>query len=313
MGSGMSESLDIVALGEPLFELSQLPGTTCYEPGFGGDTSNAAVAAARQGARVGYVTRVGADAFGEMLRRMWEAEGIDTLGVVSDPTAPTGVYFVTYGEGAHDFNYLRAGSAASRMRPDSVSPELVRRASYLHVTGISQAISPSACDAVFDAIDIARQAGAKVSYDPNLRLRLWPLARAGAVTLATAALADYFLPSLEDARALSGYDTPESIVRWAHDLGVPAVALKLGPRGVLVSDGHERELMPGFKVASVDATGAGDCFDGALLARLAAGDTLWEAARYANAAAALTTTGFGAITPIPRPDAVRALLATMQD
>jgi 2-dehydro-3-deoxygluconokinase len=82
---------------------------------------------------------------------------------------------------------------------------------------------------------------------------------------------------------------------------------------VLVSDGHERELVPGFKVASVDATGAGDCFDGALLARLAAGDTLWEAARYANAAAALTTTGFGAIAPIPRTNAVRALLATMQD
>jgi 2-dehydro-3-deoxygluconokinase len=199
------------------------------------------------------------------------------------------------------------------MRPEDVSPELIRRATYLHVTGISQAISPSACDAVFHAIDIARQAGAKVSYDPNLRLRLWPLARAGAVTLATAALADYFLPSIEDARALSGYDTPESIVRWAHDLGVPTIALKLGPKGVLVSDGHERELVPGFKVASVDATGAGDCFDGALLARLAAGDTLWEAARYANAAAALTTTGFGAIAPIPRTNAVRALLATMQD
>jgi len=309
----VSEPLDIVALGEPLFEFSQLPGTTRYEQGFGGDTSNAAVAAARQGARVGYISRVGGDTFGEMFRGMWQTEGIDISGVESDPTAPTGVYFVMHGGSAHTFEYLRTGSAASQMRPDDVSPAIVRRATYLHVSGISQAISPSACDAVFHAIDVARQSGVKVCYDPNLRLRLWPLARASAVTLATAALADYFLPSIEDARALSGYDTPESIVRWAHDLEVPAIALKLGPKGVLVSDGHERELIPGFKVESVDATGAGDCFDGAFLARLAAGDTIWDAARYANAAAALTTTGYGAVVPLPRPEAVRALLGTMQD
>jgi 2-dehydro-3-deoxygluconokinase len=309
----VSGPLDIVALGEPLYELSQLPGTTRYEQGFGGDTSNVAVAAARQGARVGYLTRIGADVFGEKFRTLWQAEAVDISGVIFDTAAPTGVYFITHEGGQPTFSYLRAGSAASRMRPEDVSLEAVRRARYLHVSGISQAISPGACDAVFHAIEAARQAGVKISYDPNLRLKLWPLARASAITQATAALADYFLPSLEDARALSGSDTPESIVRWAHDLGVPAIALKLGPKGVLVSDGRERELVPGFKVAAVDATGAGDCFDGALLARLAAGDTIWEAARYANAAAALTTTGYGAIAPLPRPAAVHALLATMQD
>jgi 2-dehydro-3-deoxygluconokinase len=309
----MSEPLDLVMLGEPLFEFCQLPGTNRYEQGFGGDTSNAAVAAARQGARVAYVARVGADAFGEMFRAMWRAEGVDTSGVVTDVAAHTGVYFVTHDGAEHAFSYLRADSAASRMRPEDVPLETIRRAGYLHVSGIAQAISPSACDAVFHAINAARQAGLKVSYDPNLRLRLWPLARASAVTLATAALTDYFLPSLEDARALSGFDTPERIVRWAHDMEVPTIALKLGSKGVLVSDGHERELMPGFKVDTVDATGAGDAFDGAFLARLAAGDTIWDAARYANAAAALATTGHGAIGPLPRPDAVRALLATMPD
>jgi len=312
--AGVSDTLDIVALGEPLLELSRVSGTTRYEQGFGGDTSNAAVAAARQGARVGYISRVGADTFGEMLRAMWRAEGVDASGVQSDAAAHTGVYFVAQERGEHRFTYLRAGSAASQMRPVDVPLEMVRRAAYLHVSGISQAISPCACDAVFHAIEVARQAGVKVSYDPNLRLTLWPLARASAVTLATAALADFFLPSIEDARALSGFETPESIVRWAHELlEVPVIALKLGSRGALVSDGRQRELVPGFKVASVDATGAGDCFDGAFLARLAAGDTIWEAARYANAAAALATTGYGAITPVPRPDAVRALLATMQD
>ena len=77
----MSETLDIVALGEPLLELSQLSGSARYEQGFGGDTSNAAVAAARQGARVAYIARVGADMFGEMFRGLWQAEGVDVSGV----------------------------------------------------------------------------------------------------------------------------------------------------------------------------------------------------------------------------------------
>jgi len=305
---------DIVSLGEPIVEFRQTrAGEPAYLQGFGGDTSNVAVAAARQGARVAYVTRLGADAFGAMVRGMWRDEAVDASAVAADPSAHTGVCFVTRDSSGEAWSDMRAGSAASRMQPADVPVDLIQAARYLHSSGISQAISPSACDAVFCAIDAARQAGVKVCYDPNLRLRMWPIARARAITIATATQADYFLPSLEDARALSGRDTPETVVRWAHELGAAVVCVKLGPKGVLVSDGVERELIPGFKVKTVDATGAGDCFDGALLARLAAGDTLWEAARYANAAAALATTGYGAIGPLPRPDAVRSLLATMQD
>jgi 2-dehydro-3-deoxygluconokinase len=86
------------------------------------------------------------------------------------------------------------------------------------------------------------------------------------------------------------------------------VLLMLGAEGAIASDGAKRERIAGFKVKAVDATGAGDCFCGATLARLAAGDSLFEAARYANAAAALKTTGYGAVAPLPRPDAVRRLL-----
>ena len=86
------------------------------------------------------------------------------------------------------------------------------------------------------------------------------------------------------------------------------VALKLGADGVLASDGHSRERITGHKVDCIDATGAGDCFAGCFLACLAKGEDFWYAVRYANAAAALTTTGFGAVAPLPRPQAVRALL-----
>ena len=88
------------------------------------------------------------------------------------------------------------------------------------------------------------------------------------------------------------------------------VALKRGAHGVSVSDGHRREHIVAHAVNSIDATGAGDCFDGAFVARVFAGDDAFAAARYANAAAALATMGYGAVAPLPRDDDVRALLVT---
>ena len=301
---------DVLALGEPMIEFNQTrPGDPNYLQGFGGDTSNMIIAAARQGARTAYVTHLGDDAFGRMFLDLWRGEGVDTSGVALDAAAHTGVYFVTHDASGHVFSYLRAGSAASRMRPDDLPLELIRSAHFVQASGISMAISACAADSVLAAFDAARAAGARVAFDSNLRLKLWPLTRARALLAAAAGLADYFFPSIEDAQALSGLKDADAIIDWAHRLGAKAVLLKLGPEGALVSDGSKRERIAGHKVKAVDATGAGDCFCGACLARLAAGDSLLDAARYANAAAALSTTGFGAVAPLPRPEAVRKLLA----
>jgi 2-dehydro-3-deoxygluconokinase len=299
---------DIVSLGEPMYEFSQIPGEgNRYLQGFGGDTTNAAVAAARQGAKVAYVTRLGDDEFGKQFLALWRAEGVDSSGVSIDPDAHTAVYFIHHGAQGHIFSYLRDASAASRMRPAHLPLDLIRSSRFFHTSAISQAISASACDTVFAAIDAARAAGVKFTYDSNLRLKLWPLTRAKAIITATIALAEYFLPSLDDVKVLSGFEQPEAIVEWSHRLGAKYVALKLGPDGVLASDGARRQHIAAHAVDCVDATGAGDCFAGSFLARLAR-DDFWQAVRYANAAAALTTTGYGAVAPLPHPDAVCALL-----
>jgi 2-dehydro-3-deoxygluconokinase len=278
--------------------------------GFGGDTSNFAIAAARQGARVGYVTRVGDDPFGRMFLNLWRSAGVDVSDVGIDPDAFTAAYFVTHDSSGHQFSFLRSGSAASRMTAHDLPLPTIQGARYLHVTGISQAISASACDAVFAAIAAARAAGVAVSYDSNLRLRLWPLARARAIICETIRLSDYFFPSLDDAKVLAGKSQPQAILDWCFGHGAHAVLLKLGEDGVLVAPSRhgERVHVPGHVVAAVDATGAGDCFAGSLVARLAAGDDLVSAARYANAAAAITTMDFGAVAPIPVPQQVYALL-----
>ena len=301
---------DLVALGEPLLEFNQTrAGAAQYLQGFGGDTSNCIIAASRLGASSAYVTRLGDDAFGREFLALWKREGVDSSGVRVDPDAPTGIYFVTHGDRGHEFSYLRAGSAASRMRPSDLPLDMIRDAKILHVSGISQAISANACDSVFGALDAARQAGVRVSYDSNLRLKLWPLARARATIVATLPLCDWFLPSLDEVALLSGASEPNAILDWCHAAGAPLVALKMGADGVWVSTGQAREHIRGHRVDAIDATGAGDCFDGAFAARMVAGDDALAAARYANAAAALATTGYGAVDPLPRHADVAAFLA----
>jgi 2-dehydro-3-deoxygluconokinase len=301
--------LDVVSLGEPLYEFSQIPDSPGrFLQGFGGDTMNCAIAAARQGARVAYITRLGDDEFGRQFVDLWRKEGLDISGVALDAQAHTAVYFITHGPAGHVFSYLRKGSAASRLQAAQLPFELIRRARFFHTSGISQAISDSAREAVFAAIETARSAGAIFVYDCNFRVRLWPLELARQVIGATVQKADYFLLSMEDAAALCALSDPHAIIGWCHQAGARTVVLKLGADGVIGSDGLRQERIAGHKVNSVDATGAGDCFAGALLARLSAGDDFWQGLRYANAAAALTTTGYGAVAPMPTPEAVRKLL-----
>jgi 2-dehydro-3-deoxygluconokinase len=300
---------DLICFGEPMVEFNQMPEGDLYRAGFGGDTSNTAIAAARQGARAGYLTALGADQFGDMLLDLWRREGVDAREVKRDPKAPTGIYFVTHDAAGHQFHYYRAGSAASRMTAADLPRDYIRGARILHVSAISQAISETACEAVLTAMEIARDAGVQVCFDTNLRLKLWPLDRARAAIEAAVARADIVRPALDDAEMLTGRTGPEAILDHFLRLGPGLVAMTMGRDGVILAEGDRRHRLAPHAVKMVDATGAGDTFNGAFLARLLAGDTALDAARYANAAAALKTTGYGAVAPIPRPDEVRRFLA----
>lgn len=304
---------DIVALGEPLVELNQTQKDhQQFLQGFGGDTSNAVIAAARQGARCAYLTRVGNDAFGAQFLDLWKTEGVDTSGVQSDEDAHTGLYFVQHGPDGHAFSYLRRGSAASLMTPALLQSGLIERSRFLHVSGISLAISTSACDTVFAAIERAHAAQTQVSLDSNLRLRLWPVDRARAILRETMRQADLFLPSMDDMQHLTGNNDPERTLDWIRDGGATGVVvLKLGKDGSIIDDGKTRTPVAALRVDAVDATGAGDCFAGSLLARRCQGDSWEDAVRYANAAAALSTLGYGAVDPLPRAEQVRERLKSL--
>ncbi len=306
--------LDILVLGEALVEFNQTgeSGGQIYLQGFGGDTSNFAISAARQGARVGYLSALGNDTHGGLLRALWDREGVDHVGVRTDPLAFTGIYFVTHDARGHHFSFMRAGSAASRMQPPDLPQARIEAVRLLHLSGISLAISPSACDTAYAAIEIARAAGVKVCFDTNLRLKLWPIDRARAVMTDVMRRCDICLPSLDDVLALSDLKEPEAIVDWCLGLGARIVALKLGAAGAIVADQGQRHVIQPHPCRPVDATGAGDAFGGAFVARLLAGDDLLGAGRYASVAAALSTEGYGAVEPIPDAERVREALISVR-
>ncbi len=308
---------DVVALGEAMVEFNQTdPAVAQYQQGFGGDTSNAIIAASRASARTAYLTRVGSDWVGEKLLSLWQGEGVDTSHIEIDAVHSTGMYFVTHGHSGHEFHYMRKGSAASHMTLDWLPKAAIEQAKILHVSGISLAISESATKTVLAAMRHAKQVGTMVSLDSNLRLKLWSLERAKQVLTEAMSLCDLFLPSREDIEILiNGLQTeiePNLILDWCHERGAKTVVLKLGSEGCVISDGKTRVAVAPRLVEAIDATGAGDCFCGNLLARIAAGDSMRDAARYANAAASLAVQSFGAVAPLPRTSQVQAIFKSYQ-
>jgi 2-dehydro-3-deoxygluconokinase len=290
---------DILGIGEPLYELNQQPDGR-FLAGFGGDTLNAVIAAARLGARSNYFTRLGGDFFGDAIMDLLRREEIGISAVARDPLAPTGLYFVTHDDHGHSFTYRRQGSAASLVTPRELPTEQVTAARYLHVSGISLAISKSAAETVTAAISVAKNAGTAISFDTNFRPKLWTARDAWPVVRKVAESARLLKTSTEDCVALIGLTDPEAIARHFLDLGSHTVLVTLGARGVLLATQDSFEHIAGYDVEAIDATGAGDAFTGAMLAELCRGTQLPAAVGFANAAAALSTLGYGAISPLPR-------------
>lgn len=295
---------DIISFGEPMVEFNAEalggPRTgSLFSVGFGGDSSNFAVAASRLGARVGYLSRVGADAFGSLLRQLWNDEGVDASSVIVDEQHPTGLYFILRHGAMTEFVYRRAGSAAAQLTPADLPVGWIENAKLLHVTGITQAISASASETVFAAIDRARAANTIVTYDPNIRPKLWSIHTARAVARYTIPLCDVVLPNLDEGRMLTGYEDPRAITQELLQLGVPLVVLKMGGTGAVVASNDEYLTIPARQVLAKDPTGAGDTFDAAFAVAMVEGRPFEEGATFAAAAASHVVQNLGAVNPIP--------------
>ena len=278
---------DIVTIGEGMVEFIQGRGDF---RSFGGDVSNFAITASRLGKDVEILTKVGADHFGDALLQLWKRERVRTGAVKRDPKRKTGSYTIRIGkDGGHEFEYDREGSAASSLVPEELDENRIKEAKVLHISGITQAISESCLKSTESAIKIAREAGIKVSYDPNIRLKLWDAEKARKTVLATLPLVDIFLPNEEELRLLG-------LESWSCEL----TAIKRGEKGcTFLSDGKKVDI-EAFETEVVDTTGAGDAFDAAVVVGYLGGKDLEEIGSFANRVGAMVSSREGAYRGIPK-------------
>ena len=284
--------LDVITVGEAMALLMAcepvpLDQVARFERATAGAELNVSVGLARLGFKVGYVSRLGMDSLGRHLRAFMETEGIDLRHVREDERYPTGFMLKSMAIDGSDpqIEYFRRGSAASHMSMDDMPAGLARQARLLHLTGISPALSNTCFDLVFALAAQARSAGRLVSFDPNLRPRLWPSQAAMVTTLnELAAQADLVLPGLAEGRLLTGCEHAEGIADFYLARGARQVVVKLGPEGAYYASAAERGIAPGRRVERVvDTVGAGDGFAVGVLSALLEGLPLAAAAARGNA------------------------------
>ena len=186
---------------------------------FGGAESNTAIGLARLGCSAGWFGSLGDDPFGRRILKAIRGEGVDVSRAALSAEAPTGMMFREEIAGRHSVHYYRRGSAASRMAADHLDGAYIQGARMLHVTGITMAISPDARNTVIEAMNIARGAGTLISFDPNLRLKLWSIEEARGPILQAASMADYFLPGWDELKLLYGTEDEELIFSRLSELG----------------------------------------------------------------------------------------------
>lgn len=315
--------MDVVTIGETMAlftpnEEGMLRHALSFSMKFGGAESNVAIGLSRLGHRSRWISRLGEDEFGDAMLSFIRGEGVDVSFVTRDQSASTGVFFKEFRR-LNDTRvyYYRKDSAASRMGAEWLEEDSISDAKYLHITGITPALSISCREMLEKAILIAKRNGTKIVFDPNLRLKIWrDEEEARQVIKKFASESDLVLPGISEAEFLFGRLTPEEYVDKFHDLGIETVIMKLGKQGALISSPSvPMTRIPGFLVERVvDPVGAGDAFAAGVLSGLLDGITLEEAVLRGNAMGAMVTMVNGDAEGLPtRSDLSSFLTGCLDD
>ncbi|KAK4768574.1 hypothetical protein SAY87_003715 [Trapa incisa] len=327
MTSNGSSSGLVVSFGEMLIDfVPTASGVSLAEaPGFlkapGGAPANVAIAVTRLGGRSAFIGKLGDDEFGHMLAGILKQYGVIAEGINFDQGARTALAFVTLrADGEREFMFYRNPSADMLLKPEELNLELIRSAKVFHYGSISLIVQPCR-SAHLMAMQVARDAGALLSYDPNLRLALWPsVEEAREQIMSIWDKADLIKVSDEELKFLTGSDEIDdaSAMSLLHP-NLKLLLVTLGEKGCRYYTKNFYGHVEAFHVTAVDTTGAGDSFVGALLCKIADDRSLIEeevrlreAIKYANACGAITTTKKGAIPALPSHSEVLSLMKGSQ-
>ncbi len=318
----MKQQYDVTALGELLIDLTQNgfseQGNPILEANPGGAPCNVLACLAKFGHKTAFLGKVGRDGFGQQLCRAVEEVGIDSQGLCWEETVPTTLAVVhTKEDGDRDFSFYRKPGADVLLTREEVREELIRQSRIFHFGTLSMTAEPCR-SATYAAIAMAEEAGCLRSFDPNLRPPLWESLDHARIQMEYGLNhCDILKISDNEILWLSGQADYDSAVAWLRSrYEIPLILLTLGKDGCRAYCGDVRADQPGFRVNTIETTGAGDTFLGAMLHQiLEAGWREYSEAelntmlRFANAAAALVTTKKGALRSMPEKAEVEALLS----
>ncbi len=282
-------AFDVALFGEAMLLLvadrfGPIENAESFHKRTAGAETNVAIGLSRLGLRVGWASRLGTDSMGRALLATMQREGIDCSHVICDPTQRTGLQFKGRVSDGRDppVEYHRKGSAASHMAPADIDEAWLRSARHLHATGVFAAISETSLQAAHKTMQVMREAGRTISFDPNLRPTLWSSTDTMRQAINDlASQADWVLPGLEEGVLLTGESSPESIARFYRERGATLVVVKLGSAGAYFdSDTAGTGRVDGFPVrAVVDTVGAGDGFAAGVVSALLEGKDVAAAVR----------------------------------
>jgi fructokinase len=292
---------------------------SAFRPKPGGAPANVAVAAVRLGADSGFIGKVGDDIFGHFLENVLKNEGVDTQGMRFDPEARTTLVFIAMPDvHSAEFVFYRNPGADMLLHPGELPVSLLQSTSWLHLGSLSLIDEPIHTAAT-RAIEIARQAGALISFDVNYRPALWSSEKqAYQLVLATLSLVDLVKVNQTELALLTGSEELESGSQILLSHGPKLCVVTLGAEGSYFHNGQAGAFISGFEVETVDATGCGDAFVAGLLTQLhktgqrladLSFDQIKGALRYANAVGALTALTLGVIPALPNSKQVEEFLS----
>jgi fructokinase len=315
---------EVVCLGELLIDFVPVAPSdsgaypTMFHQAAGGAPANVAVGLARLGKSSAFMGQVGNDMFGRFLAATLRSAGVDVSPLRSTSAAHTMLAFVSLAaSGEREFLFYGNPSADMLFAPADVDETAIRCARVLHFGSIGLISEPSRA-ATKHAIGVARQHGLRVSYDPNLRLNLWPDAQSARKGIRLGLdQAEIVKIAAEEAEFLTGNDDPLRAARSLWHANMLLMVVTLGAAGCIWVTTNDHGVVPGFSVEAVDTTGAGDAFTAGLLSGLLDlpdlrpdSASMVAICRRANAMGALTTTRRGAIRALPDRAALQGFLDT---
>lgn len=263
-------AVDLVTLGETLVcltgrESGRLETVRTFRKSIGGAESNTAIGVARLGGTSSWISAVSTDGFGDEILKLLRGEGVAVDGVVRRPE-PTGLMVKELrAPGDVHVHYYRQGSAASCLDAENIDPAVVTAARRLHLTGVTLALGEGPRRAATRTAEIARAAGMPVSFDPNLRLKLWSLDEAVTACQDLFPLVTELLCNEQEARWLAGTDSLEVAIERLLDRGFSTVVVKRGELGAIGHQDGDVVHQQAIAVDAVDSVGAGDAFNAGFL------------------------------------------------